>query len=70
MNTNRYATIVAWIALVVLVTHAIRAWVSQHRWVSAIIEIVAAIVIAWQSWLLSQYKAPVSQHMRSGADEP
>jgi hypothetical protein len=57
MNTNRYATVVAWVAIVVLLLHAIRGWVSQLRWVSAIVEIAAAAVIAWQWRLLSRYKA-------------
>src|SRR4051812_41398633 len=58
MNTNRYATVVAWVAIVVLLLHAIRGWVSQLRWVSAIVEIAAAGVIAWQWRLLSRDKGP------------
>ena len=60
MNTNRYATVVAWIAIVVLLAHALRGWISQHRWVSAVVEIASAAVIAWQWWLLSRYKGPTS----------
>ena len=54
MNNTRIATIVAWIAVVVLVVHGIRAWTSQHRWVTGVVEIVAAGVMAWLTLLLSR----------------
>jgi threonine/homoserine/homoserine lactone efflux protein len=54
MNNTRIATIVAWIAVVVLVVHGVRAWASQHRWVTGVVEIVAAGVMAWAALLLSR----------------
>ena len=54
MNNTRIATIVAWIAVVVLVVHGIRAWASQMRWVTGVVEIVAAAVMAWVALLLSR----------------
>ena len=54
MNNTRIATIVAWIAVVVLLVHGIRAWASQMRWVTGVVEIVAAAVMAWVALLLSR----------------
>jgi hypothetical protein len=54
MNNTRIATIVAWIAVVVLVVHGVRAWASQLRWVTGVVEIVAAGVMAWAALLLSR----------------
>jgi hypothetical protein len=54
MNNARIATIVAWIAVVVLLVHGIRAWASQARWVTGVVEIVAAVVMAWAALLLSR----------------
>jgi threonine/homoserine/homoserine lactone efflux protein len=64
MNNARIATIVAWIAVVVLVAHGIRAWVSQARWVTGVVEIVAAGVMAWVALLLSRGTEP------AGASKP
>ena len=54
MNNTRIASIVAWIAVVVLVVHGIRAWALQARWVTGVVEIVAAGVMAWAALLLSR----------------
>jgi hypothetical protein len=54
MNNSRIATIVAWVAVVVLLVHGIRAWASQLRWVTGVVEIVAAVVMAWAALLLSR----------------
>jgi hypothetical protein len=54
MNSPKLVTAVAWFAIAVLVAHAIRGWAMQLRWVSAVIELAAAVVIAWQWWHLTR----------------
>jgi len=64
MNRTRIANIVAGIAILVLLSHAARAFLSQKRWVTAVVEVAAAIVMAWQLYLLSRYKEPLDVYTR------
>jgi hypothetical protein len=54
-NTN-LVRVVAAITIVVLVIHGIRGWTVQRRWVSCVIEVVAAIIVAWLWWVIEQYR--------------
>ena len=56
MNRTRLANLVAGAAIIVLLVHGGRAYFSQKRWVTAVIEVAAALVMAWQLYLLSRSK--------------
>ena len=64
MNGTRVVNVVALTTIVVLLVHAGRALVSQKRWVTAVIEVLAAAVMAWQLYLLASKKEPLGAKAR------
>lgn len=54
----RFAGLVALISALVLVAHAVLAF-TKLRWVTAVIELVAAAVLLWQWWLGRRPVMPV-----------
>jgi hypothetical protein len=50
MNPTRYAGLAALILALVLIAHAILAF-TKLRWVTALLELIAAAVLFWHWWL-------------------
>ena len=50
MTSNRYAGIAALILAIVLIAHAVLAF-TKLRWVTALLELIAAAVLLWNWWL-------------------